>query len=306
MCLKQVKLLKIKLILLTLTISTILWCNFYKKDDPYDNVEDIRVLLWWTEFYGSLEPYVRDCGDTKCLITENRKYLNDHRLKAILFYGSNIKHTDFPIPRKQSHIWGLLHDESPKNTPFLMYETGLNLFNYTSTFSRYSDVPFTNHYFKSIHQLISDQYLVPIELKNEYQRNENVSPVLYVQSICNTMSDRDSYVKELMKYIDVDSYGECLNNRRMPKELSENYISKIDSDEFFNFIARYKFVIAYENAVCNDYITEKFWRPLIVGTIPIYFGSPTIRVIKIISKFSKYARFYKKYILVLFSGLVSK
>jgi len=37
-------------------------------------------------------------------------------------------------------------------------------------------------------------------------------------------------------------------------------------------------MIAFENAACPDYITEKFWRPLIMGVIPIYFGSPTIKV----------------------------
>lgn len=45
------------------------------------------------------------------------------------------------------------------------------------------------------------------------------------------------------------------------------------------FLGRYKFMIAIENGVCEDYITEKFWRPLILGVIPIYFGSPSIRVI---------------------------
>lgn len=45
-----------------------------------------------------------------------------------------------------------------------------------------------------------------------------------------------------------------------------------------SFLARYKFILAIENGVCEDYITEKFWRPLMIGVIPIYFGSPSIRV----------------------------
>ncbi|XP_032311146.1 alpha-(1,3)-fucosyltransferase B isoform X2 [Drosophila ananassae] len=36
-------------------------------------------------------------------------------------------------------------------------------------------------------------------------------------------------------------------------------------------------MIAIENAACADYITEKFWRPLVMGVVPIYFGSPTIK-----------------------------
>lgn len=43
-------------------------------------------------------------------------------------------------------------------------------------------------------------------------------------------------------------------------------------------MAQYKFIISYENGICEDYITEKFWRPLIAGSIPIYYGSPSIQV----------------------------
>ena len=40
---------------------------------------------------------------------------------------------------------------------------------------------------------------------------------------------------------------------------------------------RYKFAIAFENALCKDYITEKLWRPLHLGTVPIYRGAPNVR-----------------------------
>ena len=42
-------------------------------------------------------------------------------------------------------------------------------------------------------------------------------------------------------------------------------------------VAKYKFAIAFENAICHDYITEKYWRPLYAGTVPIVRGSPTIK-----------------------------
>lgn len=58
----------------------------------------------------------------------------------------------------------------------------------------------------------------------------------------------------------------------------DDYLNTLDTDEFYKFIARYKFVIAYENSVCNDYITEKLWRPLSLGVVPIYFGAPNVDV----------------------------
>jgi alpha-1,3-fucosyltransferase 10 len=50
------------------------------------------------------------------------------------------------------------------------------------------------------------------------------------------------------------------------------------SEEFFRFVARYKFAIAIENAACPDYVTEKFWRPIHLGVVPIVFGAYNIKV----------------------------
>ena len=60
--------------------------------------------------------------------------------------------------------------------------------------------------------------------------------------------------------------------------LTKDYLNNLYASELQHFLGRYKFVLAFENGVCDDYITEKFWRPLLVGSIPIYFGSPTARV----------------------------
>ena len=48
--------------------------------------------------------------------------------------------------------------------------------------------------------------------------------------------------------------------------------------DFIRLQAQYKFSLALENGVCNDYMTEKLWRPLEAGSIPIVFGSPRVRV----------------------------
>jgi hypothetical protein len=49
-------------------------------------------------------------------------------------------------------------------------------------------------------------------------------------------------------------------------------------EDFYHLLSKYKFVLAAENAVCDDYITEKFWRSFYVGTIPIVYGSPSVEV----------------------------
>lgn len=55
--------------------------------------------------------------------------------------------------------------------------------------------------------------------------NDNLAPLLYIQSDCNTASNRDSYILELMKYIRIDSYGSCINNARLNERYIYRYIS---------------------------------------------------------------------------------
>jgi alpha-1,3-fucosyltransferase 10 len=51
----------------------------------------------------------------------------------------------------------------------------------------------------------------------------------------------------------------------------------MSSPEFYNILAQYKFVLAMENAVCDDYVTEKLWRSFYVGSVPIVYGSSRIQ-----------------------------
>lgn len=43
-----------------------------------------------------------------------------------------------------------------------------------------------------------------------------------------------------------------------------------------SFVARYKFHLALENGLCPDYMTEKLWRPLHQGCVPVYRGSSVV------------------------------
>ena len=109
-------------------------------------------------------------------------------------------------------------------------------------------------------------------LFHRLQKEKDLAAVVYLQRDCWTPSDREAYVTELMKHLKIDSYGPCLNNKKMPEEI-DGFI-KLHSAAYYKFLSQYKFHIAFENAVCNDYMTEKLFRPLEVGSVPIVFGSP--------------------------------
>ncbi|XP_037961100.1 alpha-(1,3)-fucosyltransferase B isoform X2 [Teleopsis dalmanni] len=214
----------------------------------------------------------RFCGKYWCKFVGDQSMLE--KSKAILIYGSNIKVENMPLPRLPKHMWALLHEESPRNVPFMPYVDVLKHFNYTATFSRFSDLPLTTQYLPNVGDLTNSTYLVPVQKKSA---NKAIAPIIFLQSNCDTMSGREDYVRELMDYIQIDSYGNCMHNRDLSKDLQKDYLNNLYSPQLYRLLGKYKFVLAFENGVCDDYITEKLWRALIVGSIPIYFGAPNIK-----------------------------
>ena len=203
------------------------------------------------------------------------KYLNIYRF----FYGTSFKATDVPLPRRPEEDWALMHEESPKNNPVFSHAEMIRHFNFTSTFSRQSSFPLTSQYLESLEFLTTASYLVTTGEKNRLQgeEEEGLAPVAYVQSGCDGPSLRDEWVTEFMKHIRVDSYGACLNNKQLPPDMRGS--EKFESDKFYKYLARYKFVISFENAICDDYVTEKLWRTLATGSVPIYLGAPNIETL---------------------------
>lgn len=82
------------------------------------------------------------------------------------------------------------------------------------------------------------------------------------------LSGRFKYMRELMQCLSVDSYGLTLQNKKLPEDRRRE--TKLET------IAAYKFTLAFENSISQDYVTEKFFDPLLVGSVPVYMGAPNI------------------------------
>ncbi|KAM5142276.1 GDP-fucose protein O-fucosyltransferase 4 [Mantella aurantiaca] len=240
--------------------------------------KELPILLWWSEnlfphFPGDTERI--DCPHSSCMVTKNKGVKLHRRTKSIIFYGTDFRAYEAPLPRLAHQTWALFHEESPMNNYVLSHLPGIRLFNYTATFRRESDYPLTLQWLPTISYL--QRPAVSLAEKNKW-RQKGYAPVLYMQSHCDVPSDRDRYVKELMKYIQVDSYGQCLKNRPLPsRRLEDTSTATTEDPEFMAFTSRYKFHLAMENAICTDYMTEKLWRPMHLGAVPIYRGSPSVK-----------------------------
>ena len=177
-------------------------------------------MIWWTPFTLDLGSY-KKCGEKKCFFTNMRKFRLNKQMprKAFVFYGTDFRLYDLPLPKMSDEEWALLHEESPKNNFAFSFDSVMKLFNHTATFKRESDFPLTLQFLTNVNDLLSTKHFVSTSEKNRLQRDEpHLAPIAYIQSDCITASFRDDYVRELMKHIRVDSYGRCLHNRDLPEK----------------------------------------------------------------------------------------
>jgi alpha(1,3/1,4) fucosyltransferase len=76
--------------------------------------------------------------------------------------------------------------------------------------------------------------------------------------------ERLRFFEELSKYRKVDSGGKVMNN-----------IGRFVNDKL-SFISDYRFTIAFENSSFPGYTTEKIFHPMLVNSVPIYWGNPKV------------------------------
>lgn len=76
---------------------------------------------------------------------------------------------------------------------------------------------------------------------------------------------RIDFFLKLSRYKRVDSGGAILNN-----------LGYRPSDKL-KFISPYKFTMAFENTSWPGYVTEKLVEPMLVDSLPIYWGHPSVR-----------------------------
>ena len=129
--------------------------------------------------------------------------------------------------------------------------------NQLSTTSFRSQVPVP--YFSFAEYNIQSPH-VPFELVNKY--------ALFLASNCNSKSNREKIVKDLMNLVPIKSLGRCLKNS---KESSGSYSYKS------SIMKQYALYLSFENQLVDDYITEKLWGALASGIIPVYKGAPNIK-----------------------------
>lgn len=159
------------------------------------------------------------------------------------------------LEKPEHQIWVAWSYESEVNYPWMFSDELKDIFDLWMTYHLDSDIvlPYYDYTFK-------EKLLTP-----PCEKTKDVC--MFISSPVNN-SHRLEYLSELMEYLPIDSYGGWRRNCVLDED--KGYVTKLD------IIKQYKFTIAFENAISQDYVTEKFFEPLIAGSVPIYLGAPNI------------------------------
>ena len=96
--------------------------------------------------------------------------------------------------------------------------------------------------------------------------------VIWMTSHCDTASHREIYVKELMKYMDIDTIGGCnadITGLTSGICVRKSHLDGTNDDCLAHLSSTYRFYLSFENSLCRDYVTEKFYRAAMMDLIPV-------------------------------------
>ncbi|KAF5826593.1 glycosyl transferase [Dunaliella salina] len=194
-----------------------------------------------------------------CIYTHNQQRARN--ASALVFHAPSLSLSGLP-KRNNEQAWVIESMESAAYYSSLTQHSIMRLFNYSMTYRLDSDFPLTYaRPFSIVQQISSPLPSGTFTQRKSLTRGE--APILWLASNCRAKNGRSSYVEELRKYIPVDCLGGCLlNGPKTPRHKTGEVLKS------------YKFYLSFENSNCKDYVTEKLFRPLKAGVIPIVSGPP--------------------------------
>jgi len=214
-------------------------------------------ILYYTPYFNlTLQEAIGfspDLAQDLCTVTLDRRRLAE--ADAVLFHIPNVR--KLPLPKKPGQIWVAMSMESDANYPIQSDPGFMSYFDIRMNFRLSSDIPML-YFHPELVQLLNSPP------KPKFRQ----APAVYFASNNLALNNRYELVSELMKHMDIDSYGKSQANRELEKDTGR--ITKLD------VISGYLFYLAFENSNAVDYVSEKMFDGLIAGTVPVYLGAPNI------------------------------
>ena len=220
------------------------------------------LLLIYSRFFRT-EKWIRDrnnCGfENKFLFAADKCLSGDFELTydkqrfeesdLVVFHARNMPSVDHLRTllknRSTSQRWVYAVWESPNATPNPAPLNGL----FNSTWTYRSDSDFWSPY-GSYEELSEEEKMNKINNIPDYSQGKT-ELVAWMVGNCRAQP-RMAFAETLKKYVKVDVFGRC----------SRKFGQQRGCGNLTACLKTFKFYLSFENALCEDYITEKYWGRL--------------------------------------------
>ncbi|CAF3355950.1 unnamed protein product, partial [Rotaria sp. Silwood2] len=211
------------------------------------------------KFCGKSQDFIfgKQCPYRNCRYTCDRN--SSTFADVLLMHRSDIHFDQLPIERNPEQIWLYWHDEpGGVQNQAISYQFNWTIsyrFNAEVNIGAYGLTILRNKplSFKEVNSYINEQF-----------SNRQPYAVWFVSN-CKPKARLYYYDQLHLYYPSIKVYGDCVLQNKT------NHCHRHSHCETFE-LSKNKFYLAFESQSCRDYITEKFWRSLAYGTIPIVFG----------------------------------
>ena len=234
----------------------------------FDRVEG--YLDWWRpEFVNNAK---ENCS-TECIVSQDKSRLST--ADGVIFHAPTHDVGGFPAKRQranQKYIYVTLEQPENSNGKFRDPAYRKN-FDLNATYELFSDIPIMTIAPRTAADYHKAKKLA-FEEKDGFGEPNAIAAFI---SNCgggeNGASQRKKIMEDLAKIHPVHSYGGCMQNKKEPA-----LGGKTSNENKRLVLQRYKFYLAFENGVVEDYVSEKVFDGLLAGSLSVYRGAPRIQL----------------------------
>ena len=210
------------------------------------------LIIFWSTVFGvvpkSWERTLKrgDCP-VACELTVDHSRV--HEANAFVVHARD----PHMIPPTHSAPWILLTQENPVYTPVLGNPGFMSKFNLLQSYRLDSDFPCPS--------FGEPNLKAPVSFSNKTG--------LIFAAFSNCEKVRIEYLRQLMKFVTVDSYGGCLRNKQ---DLVNRYGKdfKLAKTELAR---KYKFTLVFFNQDCDYFVDDQLTHALNAGSVPVVMGT---------------------------------
>ena len=219
------------------------------------NTTEPCLILYWSTIFGS-QPHIEkrwndnDCP-VVCQVTSDRSRAREADGFVVHARDSHM------TPPKESVPWILHTQENPVYTSVMKNAKFMSRFNLLMSYRLDYDFP--------VPVYPMPQLTPPLTFKEKTK--------LIMAAFSNCEPVRTEYMRQLMKFVQVDSYGVCLRNKN---DLVSRYGSKNGKNfkELKSELARqYKFTLVFFNQDCEYFVDDQLSHALNAGSVPVVMST---------------------------------